>query len=699
MEATNSISKGVFVFKNGATHAKGVRKAKPAESFLSSSVRRQPWYRNYRNHWDKIQTMIDEIQSSSYGKILDDLLAFIENSYNSQGYDGVLPTAALLTGINQIDHMSQFEKLASRIRSNTFSYVVLLQSRDGSNLKQAIETIVEGFVEEQTEEYAEEKLLRKNQLNLVVLKAWYLEKHNQMERKPNLTVILSDFELFNPSVLQDIIIILNSYATSLPFVLIFGVATSITTVHNVLPYHVTSKIKLSIFQSEPSITNLNTIIDNVLLRPYCPFHLSGRVFKLLLDIFLFYDFSVNRFVQTLKYSFFEHYFAKSINGLSTIVGDEDEVHEMVNQLSTAELDNIRQLPSFRPFVESLQHPQEVVDFLTNDEHLKRSLPGMLIQVHNYWFTFHCALEILQALVSDLPKAPLGKQLRELYCLCVYGDVTELPEFKECIQLLLFLSKEEMLQKVKKVLEIVLTYVSNNDRLSMEGCLVYDVGPVEQLANGLVVLSDELDAARHEYILGNRQQDQQQQQLLSPSMGRQELREKLLTAARHAKSESEVTRAVGRLVDYFVRDIFQRYLRPPNSRTVPLIELFLFSDSTTVRHHMVGTPRAAIHTALNNPQYYTQCECCVLDNEYSIVPTMPDLSIAYKLHLECGRMINLFDWMQAFRTVVEDNQADEGERSIDPKIQARFTRAVTELQFLGFIKTSKRKTDHVTRLTW
>lgn len=32
-------------------------------------------------------------------------------------------------------------------------------------------------------------------------------------------------------------------------------------------------------------------------------------------------------------------------------------------------------------------------------------------------------------------------------------------------------------------------------------------------------------------------------------------------------------------------------------------------------------------------------------------------------------------------------------------RARFTRAVAELQFLGYIKTSKRKADHVTRLTW
>ncbi|CAG9127121.1 unnamed protein product [Plutella xylostella] len=37
--------------------------------------------------------------------------------------------------------------------------------------------------------------------------------------------------------------------------------------------------------------------------------------------------------------------------------------------------------------------------------------------------------------------------------------------------------------------------------------------------------------------------------------------------------------------------------------------------------------------------------------------------------------------------------------LEATLKVRFTRAVAELQFLGFIKTSKRKTDHVMRLTW
>lgn len=38
-------------------------------------------------------------------------------------------------------------------------------------------------------------------------------------------------------------------------------------------------------------------------------------------------------------------------------------------------------------------------------------------------------------------------------------------------------------------------------------------------------------------------------------------------------------------------------------------------------------------------------------------------------------------------------------SFTEAFSARFIRAVSELELLGFIKPSKQKTDHVARLTW
>lgn len=46
------------------------------------------------------------------------------------------------------------------------------------------------------------------------------------------------------------------------------------------------------------------------------------------------------------------------------------------------------------------------------------------------------------------------QLREIYATAVTSDIVETPEYKESLQLLGFLSKEELVAKVDNILEIV-----------------------------------------------------------------------------------------------------------------------------------------------------------------------------------------------------------------------------------------------------
>lgn len=49
-------------------------------------------------------------------------------------------------------------------------------------------------------------------------------------------------------------------------------------------------------------------------------------------------------------------------------------------------------------------------------------------------------------------------------------------------------------------------------------------------------------------------------------------------------------------------------------------------------------------------------------------TLPDISVAYKLHLECGRLINLYDWLQAFISVVgQEEEEDEEESSVSSRM--------------------------------
>ncbi|KAG0009974.1 hypothetical protein BGZ80_001889 [Entomortierella chlamydospora] len=160
------------------------------------------------------------------------------------------------------------------------------------------------------------------------------------------------------------------------------------------------------------------------------------------------------------------------------------------------------------------------------------------------------------------------------------------------------------------------------------------------------------------------------------------------------------------------------------------------------------PRASIQTALGQPELYLNCDCChppsgaegaSTSRAEMVLPTQHDVCILYKLYVECGRLINMYDWFTAFGMILErgvgvegdggdDGNGDEGADSsgrakkrakVQPKkatkkkseesvkkegldqkeVQARFISGVAELQFMGFIKPTNRKTDHVQRLTW
>lgn len=59
----------------------------------------------------------------------------------------------------------------------------------------------------------------------------------------------------------------------------------------------------------------------------------------------------------------------------------------------------------------------------------------------------------------------------------------------------------------------------------------------------------------------------------------------------------------------------------------------------------------------------QCDCCELGYPGQLLPSMPDLSVAYKLLLESGQQVNIYDWLVAFSSIVgiknDDDKDDDG----------------------------------------
>ena len=79
---------------------------------------------------------------------------------------------------------------------------------------------------------------------------------------------------------------------------------------------------------------------------------------------------------------------------------------------------------------------------------------------------------------------------------------------------------------------------------------------------------------------------------------------------------------------------------------------------------------------------------------SVSPHLPDICVTYKLFSQQGNMINLADWMDSFLSVKE-----EAKKRPKLELEARFLQSANDLQFMGLLKPTQRKTDHVQKCTW
>ena len=69
------------------------------------------------------------------------------------------------------------------------------------------------------------------------------------------------------------------------------------------------------------------------------------------------------------------------------------------------------------------------------------------------------------------------------------------------------------------------------------------------------------------------------------------------------------------------------------------------------------------------------------------------AVLYQLYLESGSLINVSDLWQAFNAVMLDDDGSEEQK------MALFQRALAELRYLGFMKSTRKRVDHVAKAAW
>uniref|UniRef100_A0A673CWC7 Origin recognition complex, subunit 3 n=1 Tax=Sphaeramia orbicularis TaxID=375764 RepID=A0A673CWC7_9TELE len=600
----------------------------------------------------------DELNRS----ILDSLLDFTRKcsstrqhgDWASQMRASEIPTAALVLGVNVPDHDMTFQSLSELLQQLVTPHVASLQAKECGALKHLMKRVLERLMgttctvdddEEEEPEQTSTETHKSMHCSLGILCDWYKSKtRSKMLQQPPVVVIFKDLEAFNHRVLQDFILICSRYIERLPLMFIFGIATSPSTIQNMLPHSVSSLLCIELFQSLSCTQHLATVIDKLVLTSHFPFKLNGKVMQVLISIFLYHDFSVRNFI---KLALLEHF------------------HSQPLSLSQRDLERIRQLPSFRRYTEK-QDAQEKVNLMTDDTHLKVECRKLIKDLRKYHKNYYPVLS-LHTLTSSLP--------RELHLICLEKTVWETEEYQSAMKLLRMLAKELIasIQRCCGTLKPVKSKKMMNALIQMEEILTkikHITSPVKSLSQKKTDLF------------------QLQKTLLEMNETR---RTKKLSPFETVRNEAL------ELIDGLVKS----HLSPPEAQT--LYEVCYYTSSATVRRHLNATPRTSIQAALSNPYHYLQNESLKTEDG-SVSNAAPDICIAYKLHLECGRLINLYDWLEAYATVASAADGNDPDSDTFGKVDdlfssARFIQAVSELEFLGFIKSTKQKTDHVARLTW
>ncbi|XP_032131179.1 origin recognition complex subunit 3 isoform X1 [Sapajus apella] len=707
--ATSSVSKGCFVFK---PNSKRRKISVPIEDYFnkgkSESEDSKLRFETYQLLWQQMKSENERLQEELNKNLFDNLIEFLQKSHSGFQKNSrdlgcqitlrEIPTAALVLGVNVTDHDLTFRSLTEALQNNVTPYVVSLQAKDCPDIKHFLQKLVSQLMDccvdiKSKEEESVQVTQRKRHYSMDSLSSWYMTVTQKRDPKmpskkrttssqwqsPPVVVILKDMESFTTKVLQDFVIISSQHLHEFPLILIFGIATSPIIIHRLLPHAVSSLLCIELFQSLPCKEHLTTVLDKLLLTTQFPFKINEKVLQVLTNIFLYHDFSIQNFIKGLQLSLLEHFYSQP---LSVLCCNLPEAKRRINFLSNNQCENIRRLPSFRRYVEK-QASEKQVALLTKEKCLKEETQLLLENLHVYHMNYFLVLRCLHKFTSSLPKYPLGRQIRELYCTCLEKNIWDSEEYASVLQLLRMLAKDELMIILEKCFKV---FKSCEKHLGSTAKRIEEF--LAQFQNLDAETKEEEDAS------GSQPKGLQKTDLYHLQKSLLEMKE-----LRRSKKPTKFEVLRENVVD-FIDCLVREYLLPPE--TQPLHEVVYFSAAHALREHLNAAPRVALHTALNNPYYYLKNEA--LKSEEGCIPNIaPDICIAYKLHLECSRLINLVDWSEAFATVVtaaekmDANSATSEE--MNEIIHARFIRAVSELELLGFIKPTKQKTDHVARLTW
>ncbi|TFK75724.1 hypothetical protein BDN72DRAFT_454306 [Pluteus cervinus] len=643
----------------------------------------------YRNIWGKCLNRLQEIGKELQYPTVQALVQEINTSY-SNALPGlprvevpflcvVNPTfgSSVLDVLEEElgDTNEQLEGVAPRC------HIAHLHPFDALNLMSGMKALVSGFVDSDSEKVKRRAATSLAPYDISYLKAWYKASLNGEEShaspRPKLLILLHDFEQFEPSVLQDMLYICSLHVSEMPFVIVALLSSPASSSYMHISF---SRATLSLLRirylSLPAGTRiLETVFSELFFHPeFNPIVVFGPEFaSFIADYFARYNSSFQGLISILQLAFMKHLTSHPLGLIA---------HDTPSQ------DQFGGLPQLDTLLKRLPHQNQ-------------SQPGSS---------------------SKSTRHQLATKLS------VVDDARNH-----------FTQRATRLRLAFHTLKIVQSYMESQgykgiwDRGDRSGSVV----------STMIGMLENRSGAEVKLLAGNIRKLQTSQleellmqlytffELLSPEqrVAEEDSRTKIVLLRSRlpatGTSNAEIQTVIGKdLGDWFTQRM--------SDYVVPLDRGLLWDVWYTGRApfplELINPSfRASMIAALLRPTEYTLA-LNRTNEEPSPVSLweLPDTSILFRRYLDSGKMINVYDWFESFQLVletqrkkskkapsgkgasptkargkgkgkrqeVEDNEETEVQWRIE--VQARFVRALQELDYLGFIKHTGRKADHVLR---
>ncbi|KIW04148.1 hypothetical protein, variant [Verruconis gallopava] len=629
--------------------------------------------RLYHELWQDQQRRIEEVIKAANEAILDEISSFVADS-RSDGDDlGTLRAGFILAGPSIAAHSFIFGQIQERTLDQHTSVFIPIASHDSANLKTVLKAIVKIGTARNSVDDDDLELLPQKRSERKLLDYDLQLLHERVEENGvrHVVVAFRDCEAFDSGVLSEAIELLALWSNRIPFVLLFGIATSVDNLQERLSQNATRCLVGQQFDAVQPEQIVEDVFATTTVTGSHRLWLGAQIGNMLLQRHHENLLSTQDLVDSLQYAYMSHFYA---NPLSVFLSRDLSLDD----ISKEHIEAVRNTTSFRKFAEasltSVESARSLQRMLESDDALLKRLTDAVQELESALTFMAQTVQTACAINSELSKTKLTSS--SLYLKAMSGKLRDDHTIRE----LLLAVKKAPSNILIKALRAAQAAISANYAANIENLL----GQLNALASE----DGSGQPMRSEHDIRN--------DTLRTTVVAQKVQ-----LSRHKARLSEKDEAYSKIVSQF-HDLLTRIFEEVRYPFDMLgHEAVIYDLRMPHRAALTPKPRFAIERALSSPHDYLNCRCCgPAENggkngeEAILSASLPPTALLYRLYLESGALINVSDLWSAYAAIMEG----EGE-SDTSKLMPLFQRAVAELKYLGFVKPTRKKMDHITKVAW